>query len=553
MKQLLLAPVGILALACIVALIVACSADQDQSQQPQPQQQQQQQQSVSADQRQSDQVEATQSTAQADSASDGQAERASSTSTEAQEQAAQSADESDESDDSQRQSTASTTNRQSDDQSQPTAQQQAESEPQDEAQAEATQPEQSDEQQAQPEPSEQSDAQQEEMTPEQEEEPQAADAPSQAQQEEEEQPSAPTESERLRLRAEEISANATVTDLVGLNGWLNGAETTIALELAKGNVVLIDFWTYTCINCVRTLPFLTEWDRKYRDHGLVIIGVHTPEFEFEERVENVRAAIAEHDIEYLVAIDNDYRTWRAFQNRWWPRKFLIGPTDDGSPMGVRYDHIGEGHYEETEHAIREALSAVGQDVSDIPFGVNVAVPTRQGGTPRQTRELYAGWRRNVGGGGPYAGQEAYFLTGTGIDTLYRDVKLSDREHNRWYLEGLWRTEDESIVHARETDNLEDYMALLVRGRTANVVLTVAEDGRPFNVYVELDGRWLFPNEAGGHIRWDDEGRSYIRVTENDLYRLLFLPEWSEHELKLRSDSDQFRIFAFTFGSYVGGE
>ena len=283
--------------------------------------------------------------------------------------------------------------------------------------------------------------------------------------------------------------------------------------------------------------------------------MHTPEFEFEERIENVRAAIAEHDIEYLVAVDNDWRTWRALQGRsgWWPRKFLIGPTPDGSPMGVRYDHIGEGDYEETEVAIRAALEAVGKDLSDVPFGVDVAVPTR-GVTPgRQTRELYAGWSRNNGSGGPYAGQEAYFLAGPLVPTFYSDIPTAQRQHNLWYLQGLWETDRESIVHARETDDLEDYIALLIRGRTANVVLTVAEDGEPFNVYVELDGRWLQPDEAGSHVQWDDEGRSYIRVTENDLYRLVFLPEWSEHELKLRSDSDQFRIFAFTFGSYVGGE
>ena len=382
---------------------------------------------------------------------------------------------------------------------------------------------------------------------------QEAEPTDQAEQTEEQQPREPTEAERLQMRADEIRADATVTDLVGLNGWLNGAETSIALEIAKGNVVLIDFWTYTCINCVRTLPFLTEWDRKYRDHGLVIIGVHTPEFEFEERIENVEVAIAEHGIEYLVAIDNDYRTWRAFENRWWPRKFLIGPTDDGTAMGVRYDHIGEGHYEESEHAIRNALEAVGRDLSDIPFGVDVPAPRRQTGVPRQTRELYAGWSRNNGSGGPYAGQDAYFLAGTDVDTLYHDVDLQDREHHFFYLEGLWRTDRQSIIHARETDDLEDYMALLVRGRTANVVLTVAENGSPFNVYVELDGRWLFPNEAGAHVQWDDEGRSFIRVTENDLYRLLNLPDWSEHELKLRSNSDQFRIWAFTFGSYIGGE
>ena len=538
MKQLRLAPIGIFALAVIIAVIIACSSD-DQGQQ----------QSTAEDQQQSEAAEQTQSTASTGTVQDEQQESTSTTSTDSDGQSDETVEQTS---GAQQQSTVSVTNQQQqDEQAQQPGERQAE--PQKQAQTEDTQAEPSDQQQAeqaQEEQSEPAEVEEEEMTPEDEEQPAQVE---QQEEQEEQQSSDAAEAERLRLRAEEISANATITDIVGLNAWLNGAETTIALELAKGNIVLIDFWTYTCINCVRTLPFLTAWDEKYRDHGLVIIGVHTPEFEFEERIDNVRAAIAEHDIEYLVAIDNDYRTWRAFRNRWWPRKFLIGPTDDGSPMGVRYDHIGEGDYEETEHEIREALTAVGKDISDIPFGVEVAVPTREGGTPRQTRELYAGWRRNVGSGGPYAGQDAYFLAGIGVDTLYNDIPTNQRQHNFWYLEGLWRTEEESIVHARQTDELEDYMAMLVRGRTANVVLTVAEDGQPFNVYVELDGRWLFPNEAGSHVQWDDEGRSFIRVTENDLYRLLFLPEWSEHELKLSSNSDQFRVFAFTFGSYVGGE
>ena len=540
MKQLRLAPIGIFALAVIIAVIIACSSD-DQGQQ----------QSTAEDQQQSEAAEQTQSTASTGTVQDEQQESTSTTSTDSDGQSDETVEQTS---GAQQQSTVSVTNQQQqDEQSQQPGERQAEPQEQKQAQTEDTQAEPSDQQQAeqaQEEQSEPAEVEEEEMTPEDED--QSAQVEQQEEQEEQ-QSSDAAEAERLRLRAEEISANATITDIVGLNAWLNGAETTIALELAKGNVVLIDFWTYTCINCVRTLPFLTAWDEKYRDHGLVIIGVHTPEFEFEERIDNVRAALAEHDIEYLVAIDNDYRTWRAFRNRWWPRKFLIGPTDDGSPMGVRYDHIGEGDYEETEHEIREALTAVGKDISDIPFGVEVAVPTREGGTPRQTRELYAGWRRNIGSGGPYAGQDAYFLAGIGVDTLYNDIPTNQRQHNFWYLEGLWRTEEESIVHARQTDELEDYMAMLVRGRTANVVLTVAEDGQPFNVYVELDGRWLFPNEAGSHVQWDDEGRSFIRVTENDLYRLLFLPEWSEHELKLSSNSDQFRIFAFTFGSYVGGE
>jgi len=557
MKHSRLAGIGTLIFLLIAALFVACSSDDEQTDQQQSspatgsssseQAQSQADQSQSAQQQES--AASTTRTSQVDA---DEEDSAATTTTESEGQQ------------SEPQTTVSTTATQEDEeqsqavnsesdqqqaQDQPAQQAEPAQEQADEEPAQQTQPEQSDEQgPAQQQPA-QTEGQQESAAA----TTATAEVEETDQQEQLHQSSEPGEAERLQLRAEEIRAQATVTDVTGLNGWLNGAETTIALELAKGNVVLIDFWTYTCINCVRTLPFLTAWDQKYRDHGLVIIGVHTPEFEFEERIENVRAAIAEHNIEYLVAIDNDYRTWRAFQNRWWPRKFMIGPTDASSPMGIRYDHIGEGDYDGTELQIRAALEAVGRDLSDVPFGVDVAVPTRQTGAPRQTRELYAGWRRNVGSGGPYAGQESYFLAGTGIDTLYYDIDTSDRQHNLWYLEGLWRTENEAIVHARNTEELEDYIALLVRGRTANVVLTVAEDGQPFNVYVELDGRWLFPNEAGEHVQWDDQDRSYIRVTENDLYRLINLPEWSEHELKLRSDSDQFRIFAFTFGSYVGGE
>ena len=558
MKHTRLAGLGTLAILLITALFVACSSDddapQDQTQQDQEQQgqeqDQQQSESLTATADSDEQSESRETTSRSTSAQDEDDQQQAAQQTGEQQGGEQQSvgDDDSQDDGAQGQSTLSSTGEKDAD----------EQDGDDEGEKDSAQSD-SGEKQPQEESTQGSDQQQQSNSGAEDEDRQADDEQNgrdELQEEDEEQQveeeREPTEDDRLRLRAEEIRAQATTAELTGLNGWLNGAETSIALELAKGNIVLIDFWTYTCINCIRTLPFLTEWDRKYRDHGLVIIGVHTPEFAFEERIENVRAANAEHNVEYLVAIDNDYRTWRAFQNRWWPRKFLIGPTDD-SPMGIRYDHIGEGHYQQTERAIREALEAVGRDLSDVPFGVSAPIPTRQGGTPRQTRELYMGWRRNVGSGGPYAGQDAYFLTGTGIDTLFFDVDTSDREHNFWYLEGLWRIEDQAIVHARTTDDLEDYVALLIRGRTANVVLTVAEDGEPFRVYVELDGRWLFPNEAGSHIEWDDEGRSYIRVTENDLYRLVFLPEWSEHELTLRSDSDQFRLFAFTFGSYVGGE
>lgn len=516
------------------AFLLACASDDDPQQQQQQNQQQQQQPQSTA---QVEQVEQRQQSAVEIRSDDAEQQQQADDPPAAQQR--QSVDDGDE-------PTASTQTTSSDQQ-------------QDDSPAADSQPsEQTESQQQTAESTEQQSAAQDQPAQQSQQDApqqsgQEAQQTQQTQQTQESQPAEPPERDELTLRAEEIRAQATAPELTGLNGWLNGEETSIALELAKGNVVLIDFWTYTCINCVRTLPFLTAWDAKYRDHGLVILGVHTPEFEFEKLPANISAAIAEHGIQYDVPIDNDYRTWRAFRNRYWPAKYLIGPTDDGSPMGIRYFHFGEGHYEETEQEIREALEAVGKDLSDVPVGVNAAVPTRESGNPRQTRELYAGWSRNTGSGGPYAGQETYFLAGPGIPTLYRDIDTDDREHNRWYLEGLWTTETQAIVHARETKNLEDYMALLVRGRTANVVLTVAEDGDPYDVYVQWDGDWLDRSIAAEHIKWDSDGRSFIRVTENDLYRLIFLPEFGEGELILRSDSDQFRVFAYTFGAYVGGE
>ena len=185
-------------------------------------------------------------------------------------------------------------------------------------------------------------------------------------------PSRADAGERLLLaRAAAIRAAATVPDLTGLVGWLNGEPTSIALELAKGNVVLIDFWTFGCYNCQNTLPYLTAWDEKYREHGLVILGVHRPEFAYEEDPERIHDAIARYGIEYSVPLDNDARTWRAYRNRFWPAKYLIGPTDSAA-MGLRYRHFGEGRYERTERAIRAALEAVGRDLSEVPIGVAVS-------------------------------------------------------------------------------------------------------------------------------------------------------------------------------------
>ena len=149
-------------------------------------------------------------------------------------------------------------------------------------------------------------------------------------------------------------------ELTGITGWINTEPFTLAEH--RGKVVLIDFWTYTCINCIRTMPFLRDWQEKYADQGLVIVGVHAPEFEFEKIKQNVVNAVEEFGLEYRVAQDNDMATWRAYRNRFWPAKYLI--DKDGY---IRYTHFGEGAYEETEEKIRELLVEAGVTFVDFGF------------------------------------------------------------------------------------------------------------------------------------------------------------------------------------------
>lgn len=177
-------------------------------------------------------------------------------------------------------------------------------------------------------------------------------------------------------------------ELIPGGQWFNSDPLT--LENLRGKVVLIDFWTYTCINCIRTLPYLKSWDDKYRDKGLVIIGVHTPEFEFEKNPENVARAIADFGLKYAVMQDNDYATWNAYSNRYWPAKYLI--DKDGR---VRYTHFGEGDYDAIEKIIQQLL-AVDMPISNPTYNITARTP-----------ELYLGSARRVSGYFTTAGDWKY--------------------------------------------------------------------------------------------------------------------------------------------------
>jgi len=331
-------------------------------------------------------------------------------------------------------------------------------------------------------------------------------------------------------------------ELAGLSPWINSEPVTIQQLLSERRVVLIDFWTYTCVNCIRTLPYLKVWDERYRDHGLTIIGVHSPEFEFEKTTANVRMAVKDFGIQYAVAQDNQFSTWRAFKNAYWPAKYLI---DSGG--GIRYQHFGEGEYLATERQIRLALQEAGRDVSGIPEG-GYELPATDPRAITVTRELYGGYDRNYGPFGSYAGQELYYKAPDQTH-LYEDNER--HAHNKWYLSGLWRNEAQAIVHARQTEDWEDYIAVRVAGRSGNVVISPAMPVA-FDVVVEIDGRPLQQDEAGADIVFDDQGRSILKVEEARLYRFLELPEFGIREIKLRSNSDAFAVYAFTFGVYQDG-
>ena len=342
----------------------------------------------------------------------------------------------------------------------------------------------------------------------------------------------------------------TVPEIRGIASWINSEP--ITFEEQRGKVVLVDFWTYTCVNCIRTLPYLKAWHEKYADKGLVIVGVHTPEFEFEKDRDNVIEATEGFGLEWPIAQDNDFRTWRAFNNRYWPAKYLV--DKDGL---IRYTHFGEGAYEETELWIRGLLEEAGVDLSDVSASTLLepehAVSLR--GMDRETgltREIYAGFERNYSAllsSAPYVLHQEYYEE-EDSEIFYTDP--GEYRNHFLYLQGLWRNEAERLVHARETENYEDYLALKFNATSVNAVMSPVNGGK-YDVRVLLNDKPISPEAAGTDVMFDADGNGYITVDSARMYHIVNLPKYESHELKLSSNSPEFSLFAYTFGAYDGGE
>lgn len=314
-------------------------------------------------------------------------------------------------------------------------------------------------------------------------------------------------------------------EIVAPAGYINTDEDGITIqELIGKKVILVDFWTYSCINCQRTLPYLTAWYEKYKDQGLEIVGVHTPEFEFEKKQENVQAAVDQWGVEYPVVLDNDYGTWRNYANRYWPRKYLI--DIDGY---VVYDHIGEGAYAETEKKIQELLSErmvkldeQGKISSDVVQPENVEVVTSAG---RRSPETYFGALRNE-----------YFASGsTGAVGEQNFKTVANPGVNKLYLSGLWNIQNEFA------ENKQAGGKIIYRFQAEKVFL-VARADQNVTLNLLLDGQKV--DLAGG----SDVIDSKVNIQEDRLYRLIELPDgYGEHILEIIADQPGLQVFAFTFG------
>jgi cytochrome c biogenesis protein CcdA/peroxiredoxin len=304
-------------------------------------------------------------------------------------------------------------------------------------------------------------------------------------------------------------------EIISGGEWLNSEPLTLKQLQAENKVVLVDFWTYSCINCIRTLPYLKTWHEKYSGKGLTIIGVHAPEFEFEKDIENVTQAVEDFAIQYPVVQDNNFETWRAYNNRYWPAKYLID-----SKGKIRYTHFGEGNYDETEKMIQSLLFEAGMELADT--SVNNPDYTNYSQTP----ELYLGYKRLNAFSSPEEIIENEVSTYTVPESL---------PGNSFALNGEWLISDEASAGEAQSE-----LHLNFNAKDVYLVMSAGDDTETeVNVYLDDN---LVETSSGVDVI---EGT--VLVKEDRLYHLIKLDEPGEHTLKLEFPDGNIQAFAFTFG------
>jgi thiol-disulfide isomerase/thioredoxin len=318
-----------------------------------------------------------------------------------------------------------------------------------------------------------------------------------------------------------------------VTGYINTEP--ISLADFKGKIVLVDFWTYSCINCIRTIPYLVDWNEKYSDKGLVIVGVHAPEFEFEKNIDNVKEAVKDYNIEYPVIQDNNYGTWNAYGNQYWPRDYIV--DNEGY---IRYDHIGEGGYAETEKVIQslfqERNAQLGLFASSNNNNTLMETTTT---TPENVQsvdfskinspELFFGYQFARA---PLGNQEG-FRPDQIVD--YSLAKIdSDIEPNIIYLDGTWMNNADNMELQSETGRI----VLVYSAKSVNMVA-----GGMGEVTISEDGSTPVSKYRGADL--SEEGK--FTIDGQRLYNLSMHDNYGAHSIVIDVKGKGFQAYTFTFG------
>jgi len=310
-------------------------------------------------------------------------------------------------------------------------------------------------------------------------------------------------------------------DLVGIAGYINTSQEELKAAM-KDKVVLYDIWTYSCINCIRTLPYINAWNEKYANKGLLIIGIHSPEFEFEKDINNVRTAVENYGIKYPVILDNDMKTWKAFENRYWPRKYIAD-----SEGYIRYDHIGEGGYAETEKIIQQLL----EERSHL-LGLNVAAAQplvdleEHKFSSSQTPELYFGYRFAFGR------NQLGSSEGFKPDQIVTYSIPNKLQEDYFYLEGQWQNFDDRMKLVSENGKI----VLPYFAKSVNIVAAGQSE-----LQILLDSNPIKSEDAG-----TDAIDGFVRVSDERLYNIISTKQAASHTLTIMAKPG-FEIYTFTFG------
>jgi len=312
--------------------------------------------------------------------------------------------------------------------------------------------------------------------------------------------------------------------LAGAQEWLNSPPLT--MEELKGKVVLVDFWTYSSINCLRSIPYVRAWADKYRDHGLVVIGVHSPEFAFERNVSNVKNAIGTLKIGYPVAIDNEYKIWRTFENEYWPAHYFIDANGK-----VRHHHFGEGEYEESERIIQKLLADAGN--TNVPAGI-VAV--------KASGAEAASAKADVNSPETYIGSDRidrFVSPGGVVQATSHDYSAGEPNLNEWSLAGRWTISGERA----QLDEMDGSIVYRFHARDLHLVLGPSTEGSNIRFRITIDG-----NPPGDAHGMDTDAAGNGVVTTQRLYQLIRAQgQIVDRTFEIRFLDPGVQAYAFTFG------